>query len=311
MFTTPLRRIRSAFTLIELLVVIAIIAMLIALLVPAVQKVRDAAARTQCGNNLKQIGLACHGYHDANKFMPPSRIWDHWATWAALILPHIDQGAIASQWNYQQPYYFQTLPAIQSTVPEFYCPARRNASMQILSKSGDVPDNSNPDSNHHAGAVGDYAGCAGDFNYASWFDGVNANGVIYTGLIHKQVGINITSWQGRLTLVGITDGTSNTMMVGEKQVPPANFGVGVGDGSIFNGDHEWNFARVASATYPLCKGPTDTANWQTRFGGPHSGVCLFVFADGTVHPVSVNASGAILSILIVRNDGVNLPIDFE
>src|SRR6202007_443244 len=94
---------RSAFTLIELLVVIAIIAILIALLVPAVQKVRAAAARTQCTNNLKQMGIAIHTYHDANKHMPPAclkeAIQDNGASyktmfWSGLILPYIDQGPL-------------------------------------------------------------------------------------------------------------------------------------------------------------------------------------------------------------------------
>jgi prepilin-type processing-associated H-X9-DG protein len=137
---------RVAMTLIELLVVIAIIAILIGLLVPAVQRVREAAARSQCQNNLKQIGIALHGYHSACKVLPPAfpatpkgsyvgNVPDYFYTWSVLaqLNPHLDQTAIYNHMNLDEPLF--TLPtlnissdnqyAVQQTIPLFLCPSDR------------------------------------------------------------------------------------------------------------------------------------------------------------------------------------------
>src|SRR5881275_1153626 len=90
---------RLGFTLIEMLVVLAIISILVGLLLPAVQKAREAAARTSCGNNLHQLGLAMHHYHDFYKQLPPTRLWRASATWAVLILPFVEQDNLYKQWD--------------------------------------------------------------------------------------------------------------------------------------------------------------------------------------------------------------------
>src|SRR5437016_1591141 len=150
-----LHRGRRGFTLIELLVVIAIIAVLIGLLLPAVQKVREAAARTQCANHLKQMGLAIHSFHSAYNKLPPARIADQYATWSVFLLPYIEQDALYRQWDLTKKYYDQTAFDYKAQVSIYFCPARRGPP-QISQIPEDLAAST------MLGTLGDYAVAAGD-----------------------------------------------------------------------------------------------------------------------------------------------------
>ncbi len=193
----PARVPRQGFTLIELLVVIAIIAILVGLLLPAVQKVREAAARSQCANNLKQVGLTLHGYHDVYKHLPPPRgnhvptpLFTEYRGWMCEILPYIEQDTLAGN-MYTDPWYVGFFVTYNLPVQTYLCPSDPRDLLSVPSGNGAMTS--------YVGVIGSDATAAAQLNGPS-------NGVF-----------NVSSLGIRLQ--EITDGTSNTVMVGER--PPA------------------------------------------------------------------------------------------
>lgn len=287
-------RARSGFTLIELLVVIAIIAILIALLVPAVQKVRESAARTQCLNNLKQIGLAIHNFHDVYKKLPASRLADQFATWYVMILPYIEQGNIYGRWDLTLRYYNQ--PAtfdVTAQVPIFVCPGRRTLP-QIGQLAEDVAAGKK-------GTLGDYAAASSDTaaNVPTAYDMPGASGSIITGMV------NGAQWDTRTRFVSVTDGLSNTLFIGEKHIQLNMFGLVKGDRTIWNGDSIDVIARIAGPGRPLQRDLKASTNQS--FGSYHTGVVPFLFGDGSVRAISTSCPEATLRLLVQRADGNPIP----
>lgn len=294
---------RSAFTLIELLVVIAVIAVLVSLLLPAVQQAREAARRSQCSNNLKQIGLAIHNFEGARQTLPSSRLGPQHATWLVQILPYVEQQPLYDLWDLKSTYYMQQPAARLTQVPVFYCPTRRSP---MLSTQFEVSSTGIPDTQQYPGVLGDYAANGGQFAGAI-VDDYLCRGALCQAL-STVTNNQVVDSQSRTRLRDITDGTSHTFLVGEKHVPQSKYGQSGpswGDGAIFNGDFPRNCNRIAGLPkFNLGQGPDDLSGpWHCKFGSDHIGICQFLFSDGHVVNVNSLTSMDVLNKLAVRNDG--------
>ncbi len=309
-------RFRSrGFTLVELLVVIAIIGILVALLLPAVQSARESARRTQCVNNLKQIGLGIHNFHDTQRAIPPAAVEQEEPTWALLILPFIEQGSLFELFNIgdnlrdsPQP----DRPGRFSVVPAYVCPSRRTVTQAFTQDAtGNI-----------GGASTDYA-CVGGFddNYGRKLSqGATGSFVVPESRVRNATQ-RTNTWQN-INFARITDGLSNTFFVGERHIPqkwinrkdPYQF-----DGPYFRGKTDTDYhsrgwsCRRAGPGYGLMRSVTqDCSPGSTGvrdticgmvFGSWHPGSCTFVLGDGSVRIVQNNMSEVILGNFAGREDG--------
>jgi prepilin-type N-terminal cleavage/methylation domain-containing protein len=304
----PRRAARPAFTLIELLVVIAIIAVLIALLLPAVQQAREAARRTQCKNNLKQLGLALHNYHDSLNVFPfgstyassgPNYGPKH--TWVEYILPYVDQAPLYNQLNFSannDAGNNQTLLANQ-IFPFVGCPSNPGYSQLYPNGSPSgwaeytglhmplhyplcagtmLPDTATPD-------------CA---SYPSFCITETTNNWVHSGMVSGPGVFNRGAQTSRLR--DITDGASNTFLAGERNAQECDWG----------GAFCWNFPVAYTAQKVNSPSRTaDPSKWWINcgFSSYHVGGAQMLMGDGGVHFISSNIDFTLWCRLGDKADG--------
>jgi prepilin-type processing-associated H-X9-DG protein len=310
-------------------VVIAIIGVLIALLLPAVQAAREAARRSQCSNNLKQIGLAVQNYHGARKNVPPQfLVGAGFASWGVLILPYSEGGSLHDQATIRNSYWVVPVEVVQTTINTYQCPSRNRTS--VLSQKNDSRA-SDGFPTHRPGALNDYAMSGGDGTIPRWYgneNGQEANGIARSTHDYRLPPINLsgtlsdttrfsqgtyTGWKTFRQFRQVSDGLSKTLLVGEKHVDPAFEGdASHGDGSLYNDDASICSGRRAGPLFPIASRPGDPSLTQSQkdsvFGSSHSGgECQFVMCDGSVQRLNPSLNSQVLGYLSNIWDGIAIP----
>ena len=296
---------RTGFTLIELLVVIAIIAILIALLLPAVQQAREAARRSQCVNNLKQLGLALHNYHDTHNALPPGWIGvtgnvpdmegNSGFAWGAHILPQMDQAPLYNQLNFNRECYDTNFNAIamNTVLPAFRCPTDPSTDRWRIAEEGN-PTNflaTLPTANYvgNFGTEGPEDVCA-----AAPFPNAQctADGVFY----HNSV----------TRLRDLIDGSSNTVMLGEHRTDTRPTTIAA-TGMEWHSTWVGNVAGGEEAAVRFLGVGDHTPNHPSLhiddFSSWHTGGVHFLFGDGRVRFVNENVDHVLFHGVLTRSGG--------
>ena len=319
-------RSRSGFTLIELLVVIAIIAILIGLLLPAVQKVREAAARMQCSNNMHQLSLAAHGYHDANLYFasgwqnptpfttftnviqdaPPTGA-PRFTNCLVELLPYIEQGNLQKLWDFSNINNNRGPDGSVSSqvIKIFLCPSSIIAANPKATVSGNVY------------GLNSYAGVAGRYSFRA-----------FTGSAFTISNDGMFYINSRVTMAGITDGTSNTFMFGERQNKDKNFDRMYTNFPIIAWSG-WAWCDQGNAIGDFLVGAAQPINWNipdgatganssgnpwvqqrlSTMGSGHTGGANVALADGSVRFVRDSTPIRILQAFCTRSGGEVATLD--
>jgi len=327
---------RRAFTLIELLVVIAIIAILIGLLLPAVQKDREAAARMSCTNNLKQLGLALHNFHDQNNRLPPGCAEDQppfgtaaggWgSSWKVYILPFVEQGNIYDKWQFNGSSSGYTngnnMPLVSNiTIKPYRCPSSPLPAFYTTSYNGGAYE-----------IYSSYMGIAGSVDPSG---SSTAAFPVASGSAGLVSGSGILCANSQVALTSITDGTSNTLMVGEQSdhlrdangspIPggyvaitsqgPHGWTMGAGGqgvGMAYNSGGDNRTFNCTTIRFTINKrgltnssstGTHDNTGANIPMSSGHSGGAMGLFGDGSVKFLSNSVAYATLAQLGNKDDG--------
>ena len=292
------RRTQRGFTLIELLVVIAIIAILVSLLLPAVQQAREAARRTQCRNNLKQMGLAVHNYHDMHDRLPMN---DPNGTLTSVslftvILPHIDQANAFQLYDFTKSNSHPNNAAVVGqTIPTYLCPTAPIRRQVPISGCDFTPGVS------VARAAGTYGASAGSND--SWGPDATA-----TPAVPPNNGMINNGKSGAIRFRDVTDGLSNTFTIGESSWSFRDYKFTSGPCA---GQERWGFTHWASP-YPSATHHSTIGGFNPKiyastslssFRSEHVGGAHFVYGDGAVRFVSENVDKALYDAMATRAGG--------